>query len=120
MGSDIGCTSHEVLVGGVQMSDVPALHDQDDDPIDAGGGEIEGERRPHLSVLSPYRMAVVAMVAVWRSIECVVQSRNNHKQPGYDCQGFVGEQGTLVKLERFVNGLSVALCCQCQNCKRCS
>ena len=83
------------------MPDVPALHDQDDDPIEAGDNEIEGERRPHPSVLSPYRMAVVAMVAVWRGIECVVQSRNNHKQPGYDCQGFVGEQRTLVELGAF-------------------
>ena len=79
VGSDIGCTSYEVLVGRVQMPDVPALHDQEDDPIDACDDEVEGERSPHSSVLSPYRMAIMAVVAVRGRVEGVVQGCNNHK-----------------------------------------
>jgi hypothetical protein len=41
MGSDIRSAGHEVLIGRVQMPNVPALQDQENDPVDAGNDNIE-------------------------------------------------------------------------------
>jgi len=81
MGSDVGCTSYEVLVGRVQMPDVPALQDQEDDPIDTCDDEIEGERSLNPSVLSPYCVAMMAVSTVPRRVEGIVEGCNNHKKP---------------------------------------
>ena len=81
MGSDVGGAGHEVLVGRIQMPDVTALHDEEDDPVDARDDDIKGERSPHASVLSPYCVAVMAMVAVCGRIETVVEGRDNYKEP---------------------------------------
>ena len=54
------------------MPDVTALQDEEDDPVDARDDDVEGERSFHSSVLSPNCIAVMAMEAVWWSIEIVV------------------------------------------------
>jgi hypothetical protein len=81
MGSDIRRAGHEVLIGRIQMPDVPALHDQEDDPVDARNDDIERERSTQVSVLSPYRTASMVMVAVGGGVEGVVERYNNHKKP---------------------------------------
>jgi len=101
MRSDIGCARHEMLVGRVQMPDVSALQDQEDDPVDASHDEILREWSSHPSVLSPYCMAVMVVVAVCRSIERVVESCDDHKQPGDNGQDLIGDQGTFVELGAF-------------------
>jgi len=64
MGSDIGCTCYEVLVGRVKMPDVPALQDQEQDPIDASDDGIEREGSSGVTILSPYCVAMMVMFAV--------------------------------------------------------
>lgn len=71
--SHVGGTSDKVLVGREQVPDVPALHHQQDEPVDARHRGIERERRGHVLVLTPYCAAeVVALVlAVFGAVEVV-------------------------------------------------
>jgi hypothetical protein len=81
VGSDIGSTGDEVLVGRVEMRNVTGLHDKKDDPVDARDDKVEGERSSHVAVLSPYCMTMMAMFAICGGVEGVVHSCNNDKQP---------------------------------------
>jgi hypothetical protein len=72
------------------MPNVTALHDKEDDPVDARDDEVEGERSSHVAVLSPYCMTMMVLFTVCGGVEGVVQRCNNDKQPGDDCQDFVG------------------------------
>ena len=41
MGPDIRSAGHKVLIGRIQMPDVTALQDQENDPVDTGDDNIE-------------------------------------------------------------------------------
>lgn len=101
MRPDVGSTRDEMLVGRVEMPNVTALQDEQDDPVDACNDEVKGERSPHMAVLSPYCMAMVAMFAVCRDIKGIEQCSNNHKEPGDDCQDLVGYQRRFAELGTF-------------------
>jgi hypothetical protein len=72
MGSHIGSAGHEVLIGRVEMPNVTALQDEEDDPVYTCDDEVEGEGSFHMAVLSPYCMATVAMFAICGGVESVV------------------------------------------------
>jgi hypothetical protein len=79
MRSDVGSNRDEVLVGRVEMPNITALQDEQDDPVDACNDEVKRERSPCMAVLSPYCMAVMATFAVCRDIKSIVQCSNDHK-----------------------------------------
>lgn len=81
MTTNVGSTGDEVFICRVEMPDVASLHDKHDDPVNAGDDDIEGERRPHVLVLTPYCLAVVTMFTVWGSIESVVDGSYNNQEP---------------------------------------
>lgn len=98
MRPNISSASNKVLVGRIQMPDITALQDEEDDPVDTRDYQVQGERRSDVAVLSPYCMAVMAMFAVCGGVEGIVQCSNHNKEPGDDGQDFVCYQGTSVEL----------------------
>lgn len=61
------------------MPNVTALQNEEEDPVNSCDDEVEGERSPHMAVLSPYRMTTMTMFAVCGGVESVVQGCNDDK-----------------------------------------
>ena len=98
MTSNICSTGYEGLICREKVPDVPGLQDQRNDPVHARDNDIQGEWRPHVSVLTPYCVAVVLVMAIrWRT-EGVIEGCNHYEEPGDDCENLVGKQGTFVEL----------------------
>ncbi len=81
MTADVGSTSDEYVVGGVEVPNVATLHDKHDDPINAGDDGIEGEWGSHVPVLTPYCVASMVMFAVCGSVEGEVNRCDHHQKP---------------------------------------
>ena len=79
MRSNVSSTRYVVLVGRVEVPNITALQDEQDDPVDTGDDGVEGERSFHMAVLSPYCMATMAMFAVCGCIKGVVQRSYDHQ-----------------------------------------
>ena|SRR2546421_618536 len=101
MRSNISSTRHEVLVGREKVPNIAALQDEQDDPVNTCDDGVERKWRFPMAVLSPYCMAMMAMSAVCRDVKGIVQGRDDHKEPGDDCQDLVGYQGTFSELGPF-------------------
>ena len=91
----------EMLIGAPQVSHVVCLQDQDDDPVNAGHHRVQAEAGLHVIVLSPYGMALVIVLALLRSLNCVIHSNNHHQEPCYDCEDLVGREVGFRELRPF-------------------
>lgn len=92
MTANIGSARHKTLICRVEMPDVASLHDDHNDPVNAGDDGIEREGCPHVLVLAPYCVASVGIFTILGSIEGVVDRCDHNKEPGDDCQDFVGDE----------------------------
>ena len=61
-------------------------------PVDASNDTVQGERRVHVTILTPDGMAVMVLRAVVRCIEGIDHSRDNDKKPCYDSENLVRQK----------------------------
>lgn len=92
MAAHIGRTCDECLVCTPQETDIVCLQYQDHNPVDAGNHRVQAERRSSMVILSPYRVAVVVVLAVRRALEGVVCSNDHQEEPGKDGEDLVGQE----------------------------
>ena len=82
------------------------LQNEYNNPVDARNDRIEGKGCWSMVILTPYCVAYVMMsVTVCRLVESIVYSRNNHEEPGYDGEDFVGNEVASSELLTLCEGI---------------
>lgn len=79
--SNIGSTGDKSLICRPQISHIVCLQDQNNDPVNARRNSVQAKRCPHMTVLTPDCVAVVAVAALIGSSESVVNADNKHEEP---------------------------------------
>ena len=103
--SHIGCTGNKVLVRAPQVSQVVCLQDQDDDPVDARDNGTQAEPSWSVVVLSPDGVTVGMMLAIDRTLECIVGSDDDQQKPGHNGEDLVGDEVLAGEIFPFRKGV---------------